>query len=265
MIGFSTYIHAHERDFSNIALFSRPIIWSACAVRLTWTRITRHAEISINVSDAVHAPTADVTKFILRRLIFFRVFRRICGSASRTGSDLFRRFAIRRSGSTAVEFAILAVPFLSLLCVVAEAGVVALEQQTLDLAVDRGVRQLRTGVFQDSAYGSDPSQRFRRIVCSGPSVLFPCTDLRVDVSRATSFSAFQPAEPFDKTNKTWVLGFGMRFDCPQGGDTVTVRVAVPVMRLFRILDFTGRIMSNNSQMLIATAVFRAESYERKPC
>jgi Flp pilus assembly protein TadG len=159
----------------------------------------------------------------------------------------------------------LAAPFLALLGVVAESGFVALEQQTLDMAVDRGVRQLRTGAFQDGADGSDPSQRFRRIVCSGPSVLFPCADLRLDVSRAASFSTSEPEEPFDTTKKTWTVGFGTRFDCPQGGDTVTVRVAVPVKRLFQILDFTGRTMSDKSQMLVATEIFRAEDYEPKPC
>ena len=175
------------------------------------------------------------------------------------------RFARHRGGASAVEFALLAAPFLALLGVVAESGLVALEQQTLDMAVDRGVRQLRTGIFQDAADGSDPSQRFRKIVCSGPSIMFPCTDLRLDVSRAASFAATKPTEPFDRTKKTWTVGFGTRFDCPQGGDTVTVRVAVPVMRLFQVMDFTGRIMSDKSQMLVTTEIFRAEDYEPKPC
>jgi Flp pilus assembly protein TadG len=175
------------------------------------------------------------------------------------------RFARHRTGASAVEFALLAAPFLALLGVVAESGVVAIEQQTLDIAVDRSVRQLRTGAFQNAADGSDPSQRFRKVVCSGPSALFPCADLRLDVSRTPSFSTAQPAEPFDRTTRTWAVGFGSRFECPQGGDTVTVRVAVPVMRLFQMLDFTGRIMSDKSQLLISTEIFRAEDYEPKPC
>ena len=58
---------------------------------------------------------------------------------------------------------------------------------------------------------------------------------------------------------------GQRFECPQGGDTVTVRVAVPVMRLFQMLDFTGRIMADKTQLLVTTEIFRAEDYEPKPC
>ncbi|MDE4913193.1 TadE/TadG family type IV pilus assembly protein [Methylobacterium sp. 092160098-2] len=184
----------------------------------------------------------------------------------RAGTDRgIRRLRGHRGGASAVEFALLAAPFLALLGVVAESGVVAIEQQTLDIAVDRSVRQLRTGAFQDGADGSDPSQRLRKLVCAGPSALFPCADLRLDVSRTASFSASQPAEPFDKTTKTWTTGFGTRFECPQGGDTVTVRVAVPVMRLFQMLDFTGRIMSDKSQLLVTTEIFRAEDYEPKPC
>lgn len=176
-----------------------------------------------------------------------------------------RRFVDNCGGTSAVEFALLAAPFLMLLGVVAESGLVALEQQTLDIAIDRGVRQLRTGVFQDGADGSDPNQRFRKVVCSGPAIWFPCTGLRLDVSRSASFSTSQPGEPFDRNTRNWTFGFGLRFECPQGGDTVTVRVAVPVARLFQFLDFTGRIMSDKSQMLIATQIFQVEDYEPKPC
>ncbi len=176
-----------------------------------------------------------------------------------------RRFAGHRTGASAVEFALLAAPFLALLGVVAEAGVIAIEQQTLDIAVDRSVRQLRTGTFQDGSDGSDPGERLRKIVCTGPSALFPCADLRLDVSRTPSFATSQPAEPFDKTTKNWTPGFGQRFECPQGGDTVTVRVAVPVMRLFQMLDFTGRIMADKTQLLVTTEIFRAEDYEPKSC
>ncbi|KAA0122318.1 TadE family protein [Methylobacterium sp. P1-11] len=200
---------------------------------------------------------------ILRRRATVRRPRK---SGSRTGmAGRVGRFAGHRAGASAVEFALLAAPFLALLGVVAESGVVAIEQQTLDIAVDRSVRQLRTGTFHDGSDGSDPSQRLRKIVCAGPSALFPCADLRLDVSRAASYSTSQPAEPFDKTTKTWATGFGTRFECPQGGDTITVRVAVPVMRLFRMLDFTGRIMSDKSQLLVTTEIFRAEDYEPKPC
>ncbi|MGH1589643.1 TadE/TadG family type IV pilus assembly protein [Methylobacterium phyllosphaerae] len=195
------------------------------------------------------------------RLFFLRLRR----PRGRSAAECGRRFAAQRTGASAVEFALLAAPFLALLGVVAESGVVAIEQQTLDIAVDRSIRQLRTGSFQEGSDGSDPSQRFRKIVCSSPTALFPCADLRLDVSRTSSFSTSQPEEPFDRTTKTWAVGFGQRFECPQGGDTVTVRVAVPVMRLFQMLDFTGRIMSDKSQLLIATEIFKVEDYEPKPC
>lgn len=176
-----------------------------------------------------------------------------------------RGLARHRGGATAIEFALLALPFLALLCVVAESGVAILSQQTLDIAIDRASRQLRTGAFQEGADGVDPTQRFRRVACADAVVLFACSALRIEVTSAPVFSASHATEPFDKTTKTWAKGFGSRFDCPQGGDIVTVRFAVPILRLFRFLDFTGRIMSDRTQLLLSTSVFRAESYPRKNC
>ena len=177
----------------------------------------------------------------------------------------WRTFARDRRGATAIEFALLALPFLALLCIVAETGFVVLSQQTLEIAIDRASRQLRTGAFQDGANGTDPTQRFRVSACADAVVLFPCSMLRVEVTSAPTFSTSQVTEPFDKTAKTWAKGFGSRFDCPQGGDVVTVRFAVPILRLFTFLDHTGRIMSDRTQLLLSTSIFRAEAYPKKAC
>ena len=100
-----------------------------------------------------------------------------------------RGFARARSGAGAVELALLAVPFLLLLCVVVEAAMMTLSQQTLDSAVDRATRALRTGAFQDAADGNDPAGRLRQVMCGRAAVLFRCQDLRLDVTRGSSFGA----------------------------------------------------------------------------
>ncbi|MGT2481871.1 TadE/TadG family type IV pilus assembly protein [Methylobacterium oryzae CBMB20] len=200
---------------------------------------------------------------ILRRVATVRRPGRIEGRTGAVGC--VRRFAGHRTGASAVEFALPggAIPGPS-----GRRGGIRRHRHR---AADPGHRgrperpAAAHGHLQDGSDGSDPSQRLRKIVCTGPSALFPCADLRLDVSRTPSFSASQPAEPFDKATKTWTPGFGQRSECPQGGDTVTVRVAVPVMRLFQMLDFTGRIMSDKTQLLVTTEIFRAEDYEPKPC
>ncbi len=176
-----------------------------------------------------------------------------------------RGFVRARSGAGAVEFALLAAPFLLLLCVVVEAAMMTVSQQTLDGAVDRAMRALRTGTFQDAADGNDPAGRLRRIMCGSAAVLFRCQDLRLDVTRGASFSAVRLAEPYDGQRKDWAPGFGSTFECPLGGDVVAVRAAVPVLRLFNALDFTRHPMGTSAQLIVATAIFHTEPYSGKAC
>ena len=140
-----------------------------------------------------------------------------------------------------------------------------LSQQTLDSAVDRAARALRTGTFQDAADGNDPAGRLRRIMCGSAAVLFRCQDLKLEVTRGSSFAAIRPAEPYDSRTRNWAQSFGSTFQCPQGGDIVAVRVAVPVLRLFNALDVTRQPFGANSQLLVATAIFSTEAYSGKGC
>ena len=61
-----------------------------------------------------------------------------------------RRFGSARRGATAVEFAFVALPFLTLLFAVLELGMVFLVSTTLQNAADAAGRQIRTGELQGS-------------------------------------------------------------------------------------------------------------------
>lgn len=179
---------------------------------------------------------------------------------------LRRAFAADRGGATAVEFAILALPFLALLCVVVESAMMTFAQQTLDIAMGRATRVLRTGEFQDAPKINDPVDRLRDVMCGGGAVVFfRCDDLKLDLTRSTSFSNSQVTPPYDSQKKTWADGFGTHFECPQGDDVVALRAAVPVLRLFGFMDFTRQSMGGNTQLLVATAIFRTEPYSGKSC
>lgn len=170
-----------------------------------------------------------------------------------------------RRGVAGVEFAMLALPFIALLGVVAEAGVVVLAQQTLDVSVDRASRLLRTGEFQDRADGTDPTQRLRQLMCGNSGLFFACRDIRLDVTRADSFKGSQVAEPYDPKTKSVSQNFGTQFQCPMGDDVIAIRAAVPILRLFAFFDFSGRHLDGNRQLLVSTSIFRAEAYDAKAC
>lgn len=173
-------------------------------------------------------------------------------------------FACARDGATAVEFAMVALPFLMLLCAVFEAGVLTLSQQTLSNGVDRAGRSVFTGAFQEGYDGTAAAERFRTALCNGPT-LFNCADVKVEVTTSKTFAALSASDPYDATAKALSSTFGSKFQCPTGNDVVTIRAAVVVPRFFTILDLSPRKIGASGQLIVATSVFRAEPYATGRC
>lgn len=181
-----------------------------------------------------------------------------------------RRFATLRRlgrdtrGVAAVEFGLVAVPFLLLLGAIIEAALLILAQQLLDDALDRGGRAVFTGVYQDGAGTKPPAARLVAEMCNGP-VLFDCTKLKVEMTTAATFSANSAAAPYDPKTGTASPTFGTRFACPQGSDIVTIRAAVIIPRFFGFTGIVAAPISASEQMITATTVFRAEPYPVGTC
>lgn len=178
---------------------------------------------------------------------------------------LIRRIALDCRGVTAIEFAVLALPFFALICAIMQSALIVLAQQSLDRALERAARSLRTGTFQELADGSDPAQRLQRTMCGDVPVLFRCASVREDVTRGASFSPAMLNEPFDRERRMWADGFGTRFECPEGDDIVALRAAVPIPYLFKFPDRVAQRMADDTLLLVSTSVFRAEAYLQKSC
>lgn len=97
---------------------------------------------------------------------------------------LFRRFARNSDGATAVEFALLAIPFLLVVFAILEAGVSIAVQQLLVNATDDVARQIRTGqvtTVSQSSLKDMICERIQSLVTSG------CPGLKVDLRTYTSY------------------------------------------------------------------------------
>lgn len=173
-------------------------------------------------------------------------------------------FGRARDGSMAVEFALVLLPFLVLLGAVFEASLLTLSQQTLNNGVDRAGRAVFTGAFQEDYDGTDAATRFRTALCNGPT-LFDCAAVKVEVATAKAFAQIAISDPYDAANKALSASFGSRFQCPAGNDVVSIRAAVVVPRFFTILDLSSRKVGASGQLIVATAVFRAEPYATGRC
>src|SRR3954470_17604433 len=118
--------------------------------------------------------------------------------------SLLRRFKKDEDGGTAVEFAMVSMPFFALLFAIFETALAFLTTQMLETAVSNAARQIYTGQFQQDAKnaGQTPSQlanNFRTAVCDNVTALFDCqTTLKVDIRTFTSFPDAAVPTPITK-------------------------------------------------------------------
>jgi pilus assembly protein Flp/PilA len=178
-----------------------------------------------------------------------------------------KRVLFDQSGATAVEFAIISVPFFALFAGIVQTGLMMWAAQNLDENLQRATRSLYTGSFQSSAAQSNSAtalESLKNQLC-GPSTakiatVFSCTDIKLDVSVATSFEAGSIPNPVDAQTKNWNSSFGTRYTCPEPGQIVVVTAAVKFPMFFPLLNFGTSPFSDGSRLLQSTAVARTEPY-----
>jgi Flp pilus assembly protein TadG len=162
------------------------------------------------------------------------------------------RFAQRECGAAAVEFALVAAPFLALTFAILETGMVLLAGQTLQTAVALSARQVLTGQAQTQGLSA---AQFQQVVCTNVSSLFNCGSVYVNVQTYASFGSVSMLNPVQ--NGTFNPN-SMNFNPGGPGDIVVVQlfyqwpIVVPVPSLANV---------GGNRLLVATAAFRNEPYQ----
>jgi Flp pilus assembly protein TadG len=165
------------------------------------------------------------------------------------------------TGAAAVEFALVAVPFLGLITGLIQVFLLFFAQSTLENAVRASARQILTGQVQTadaSMSTSAAAAAFHQIVCNNANVLFTCAGLFVDVQVAnnwTSANTGMPSLTYDgsgNVNNTW------QFNPGSAGDIVVVRVAYLWPMFFGPLSFNWSNQVNNMREIMASAAFQNE-------
>lgn len=170
-----------------------------------------------------------------------------------------------RRGTTAIEFGMLAMPFLAIVCAIFEIAYVDFESETLQAALSTAARQIMVGALQ-GAKVTDSQGLIDNYLCQKtgrrtlPSV-FDCTKLVIDVRPAASFADSDTSKTFyrDNTNKF----------CPGSpGQIVVLRVDYPLPAIFPLSLFNryaglANDVPNQSgwfHILLGSALFQNESY-----
>jgi Flp pilus assembly protein TadG len=165
------------------------------------------------------------------------------------------RFARREDGTAAVEFGLVAAPFLALTFAIMETAVVFFSSQALETAVADSSRLIMTGQAQNG--GFDQSA-FKNAVCAKVHGLFDCQNgVYVDVKTYTSFSNVSMNNPVD-ANGNFINNF--TYNPGAQGDIVVVRLYYQWPVYVSLLGFNLSNMSGGKRLLVATATFRNEPY-----
>jgi Flp pilus assembly protein TadG len=169
-----------------------------------------------------------------------------------------RRFARDQDGSTAVEFAMVALPLFAIIMAALQAALVLLAGQELDYATDEAARLVMTGqVSSSTGTGYMTQAQFTQKVCSYLPALFNCSNLMVNMQTAASFSAMNTTAPNYTTlqQNQWSYNTGSHGLTP---DTVILQVMYEWPVFGAMMNFNLANLSNGKRLLMATSVFKNE-------
>jgi Flp pilus assembly protein TadG len=180
-----------------------------------------------------------------------RLMRKRLAARRRSASQVVGRLARKQDGSAAVEFSLVATPFLLLVFAIMETALVFFAGQTLETAVSDSSRLIMTGQAQQKGFDQ---AAFKNAVCAKIYGLFDCAGgVRIDVKKYPNFSSINLTPPLD-ANGVFQDNTGYQPGGP--GDIVVVRLYYEWPIYVSILHN----MSGNKRLLVATSAFRNEPY-----
>ena len=195
--------------------------------------------------------------------------RRLLSPAIRRGKQI----GGDEQGAVAIEFAILAVPFFTVIFAIIETSMTFFAQQILESALQDATRYVRTG--QSAALDWDIDD-FRKSICSSTFGLFECsateasTDrLLVTLKPVTTFTAAttQIASPIgedctptstDPSDCDWQLAEA--FDDGKGSDVIIAQAFYKWPTIVNLPWFSLANQAGNNRLLSAVRVFKNEPF-----
>jgi Flp pilus assembly protein TadG len=167
---------------------------------------------------------------------------------------IFRSFIKNRKGSAAIEFAILALPFMVLIFAILEIAIMFFVDSGLDAALHKAVRQVRVGTAKSGAWNL---ATFKTNVCAELSYSFSCAaNLKVRAVVVTNMASVSKVNPI--TNG--VLNVTEDFNIGGSGDYVLIQAFMTWDPVLKLYTFAGGRLTNGSYVLGAAELFKNEPF-----
>ncbi|WP_132520108.1 TadE/TadG family type IV pilus assembly protein [Rhizobium sp. BK376] len=178
-----------------------------------------------------------------------------------------------RDGATAIEFALLAIPYFVIVFAILETFIAFTAEQLVSNAVDTVGRQLRTGqITYNLGRSTDKTQaQFRQLFCNEINILIQCSateiatpdKLWLDVESYTSFGSMPTTVPMKNGD---LDTSGLKYS-PGGSGTINMLRAYYRWQIITDLvrPFVSTIRPSDGSipsifLIVATAAFQNEKY-----
>ncbi len=181
--------------------------------------------------------------------------------AGKRRRNLFGAFIRDGKGATAVEFALIAAPFLALIAALVQTFLLFFAQSLLENAVRQSARQILTGQVQSADASLTQAQAvaaFHQTVCNNAAALFTCTGLMVDVQVASAWSSANASTPTLTYDGSGNVNNAWQFNPGNAGDIVVVRVMYLWPVFFGPIAFNMANQANGSRLIMASSAFQNE-------
>ncbi len=183
--------------------------------------------------------------------------RLVAGARRVLGFALARRLVREKDGAAAIEFGLVAAPFLALMFAIIETAVVFFAGQALETAGSDSARLIMTGQAQTQGFDQ---AKFKQAVCARIYGLFNCSaGLYVDVKKYTSFASINVGKPIDGSGNLQTGTFGYQPGGP--GDIVVVRLMYQWPVYVSLLGLNLSDVSGGKRLLVSTIAFRNEPFK----
>jgi len=177
-----------------------------------------------------------------------------------------KRYRKAKDGATAVEFALLAIPFFMLLFAILELAIIFFLSSTLSHAVGEAGRLVRVGNFQNCGQAA-----FKAEICSRMNAIGSCENsLRVDLISEPTFSAVTlPDVPTPPTAPPGAPAPAIPngdYDETLAGDPVVLR-ALYYHKLLLPPQLTRleNVPGSKTRVLVSTTAFQNEPFPAQAC
>jgi Flp pilus assembly protein TadG len=174
-----------------------------------------------------------------------------------------RDFIRCRKGATAVEFALVATPFIALLVAILQTVLVFFAQRILDEVTEEASRYIMTGQAQT---GGVTQSGFGNYLCTSANTsslvgaLFTCSNIMINVQNYAAFASANTTTPTITYNPNGTVSNNWSYNAGNAGDIVVVQVMYQWPVVLGPLSFNLGNLSNGNRLLISTAVFKNEPY-----